>query len=620
MSSPDLIDLIDLDDAPRPFDGWSVGLALPPKWTVSQWSDAKRYIARGTGPEPGRWRTARTPFLAEPMDAITDPDVEIVVLMCSSQVGKTELLINVAGYYIDQDPAPLLFVLPSLELADSFSTKRFAPTIEATPALLERIGRHAARDSSTTIREKSYPGGDLVFAGANSPASLASRPRRVVLFDEIDKYKHNIGHDGDPIEQGIQRTQNFWNRKIVLASTPTLKDLSAIEHWYGRSDQRRFLVDCHDCGHPQPLEWETDKGGEHKERRVTWEPGRPETAFYSCAACGSVWDQHQVWEASKRGRWQATAPEVQRIRGYHWGTLYSSWVTMEQLARQWEDSEGKPEKEQTFVNLKLGLTYNPTKSASTTVQQLMDRREDYAPDRLPEGVLLITCFTDVQQDRFETQWLGFGVNEQKWVVDYVVTPADPTSVSDWDRLDADVLSRRFRLASGETIAPEAYGVDAGYLQIKAMEFVRTRKAAFRPFFAVKGVNGFGRGLWAESEQRFKLNAKLYLSGVDDGKTMTYRDLAVIEPEPRVRFPAHLQKSYFEMLLSERVKITYKAGRPKPEWFLPSGKRNEALDTFVGCVAVRHAISVDFEARRRARTAERKPASAGYASLAQAFAT
>ena len=596
-------------------DGWTLGLALPPRLTVSQWADSKRVLARGTGPEPGRWRTDRTPWLREPMDAFTDPDCAIVVLKFSSQTAKTEALINVAGYFVDQDPAPQLFVLPTLELADSFSTKRFTPTVDETPSLVSRIGRHAARDTSTTIREKAYPGGDIVFAGANSPASLASRPRRVVLFDEIDKYKLNIGHDGDPIDQGIQRTQNFWNAKIGVASTPTIAGLSLIDEWFEKSSRGFFQIPCHHCGAEQPLEWETDRGGGDKERRIIWTAGLPETARYVCAHCAELLDDRQIQIAVQHGRWVHAAPERRKIRGYYYNTIGSPWVTLAKLAEQWEASEGRPEKEQTFYNLKLGLSYNPTKEAQTTVEQLLARREDYGPERLPDGVLIVTAFVDVQRDRFEVGYVGFGAGEEKWVIDHQVVPADPTDPQDWERLDAGFLQRRFAHALGGELGIEAVGVDAGYLQQRVLDFVRERRAAFRSIYAVKGAEGFGRPLWKESDEKFKLGAKLYISGIDDGKTVTYSELAIVEPRPRIHFPRHLQRGYFEQLISERIKIEYRAGRPRPSWHLPSGRRNEVLDCFVGCQAVRCAVSVDIETRRAQLSGTSKPMDfAGLATL------
>lgn len=585
--------------APRPDvgSGWQLGLELPPRQTVSQWADARRFVAQGTGPEPGRWRTARTPYMREPMDAFNDPDTEIVVLEWSSQVGKTELLINVAGYYIDQDPAPQLFVMPTLELADSFSTKRFTPTIEASPSLLDRIGRTQTRDASNTIREKSYPGGDIVFAGANSPASLASRPRRIALFDEIDKYKANIGADGDPIKQGFQRTQNFWNRKKGLAGTPTIEGLSAIDSWYNRSDQRRYHVPCQGCGIFQALEWE----------HVVWQRGKPDTARYRCPDCETLLDQRQVQIAVRHGHWEPAQP-FRGIAGFQVWAIYSPWVTMAELVAEWEDAEGKPGEEQTFFNLKLGRTYNSSKAAATTPEQLHARREDYGPASdgsytVPDGVLLITAHVDVQRDRWECQYIGWGAGDEKWVLDLAKHYADTSVPGNWHAMEAVLIARRFRHPSGAELAVETVAVDAGFQQQLVLEFVREARSAFKPYYAVRGVPGEGRPIIRESQERFKLGAKLHLVGVDDGKTALYNELATA-PDPdvpgsgyRVHFPRHLDLEYFQQLVTERVKVEFVNGFPRRKWVNPSGKRNEALDTFVGAMAARYAISVDYEHRR-----------------------
>jgi phage terminase large subunit GpA-like protein len=598
--------------AARDACGWRLGLELPPKLTVSQWADAERMIAAGTGPEPGRWRTDRTPFLRGPMDAVCDPDVHTVVLMMSSQVGKTEVAINVLAYFIAQDPAPVMLVLPDLGMAESFSKNRLGPTIEATPALLDRIGRHQSRASATTILEKSFPGGDVVLSGANSPASLASRPRRVVICDEIDKYKASIGHDGNPIKQAFQRTQNFWNAKRVLASTPTIEGLSEIQAWFERSDRRFFEVPCHECGVFQALTWE----------QVRWHRGSPSSARYHCEHCDAAWDQRQVHLAVRHGHWSARGPFT-GVAGFHIWSIYAPWVTMEDLVAEHEDSEGKPAEEQTFVNLKLGRTYNPTKEARTTPADLLARREDYSHDRLPDDVLLITAFTDVQGDRFETTFCGWGHADEKWVVDHQVIWGDTSTPQMWARLDVEVHSRTFRHPSGHTLWPEAIGVDAGYLQQAVLNYVRERREAFRPFFAVKGVEGAGRPLWRESAERFKMGAKLHLSGTDDGKTALYSELAVgMDAETRqrwrVHFPATLDLGYFEQLVSERVKIEFRGGRPVRRWIPAGGKRNEALDCLVGCMAVRQTLAVDYVGRRQQMLGQAK--TADYSKIADLFAT
>lgn len=592
--------------------GWVLGLERPPRLTVSKWADEHRFIAQGTSPEPGRWNTDRAPWTREPMDAVNDPDVDTLVLEWSSQVAKTEVLINVAGYYIAQDPSPQLFVLPDLGLADSFSRSRFTPTVEASPALLERIGRSRSRDSGVTILEKGYPGGDIVFAGANSPASLASRPRRIVAFDEIDKYKAAIGNDGDPIKQGFQRTQNFWNRKKLLASTPTLEGASAIDDWFKRSDQRYYEVPCPKCGSTQSLEWE----------QVKWERGKPETARYHCGhsdpetgeLCDAVWDQRELYLAVRKGFWRARQP-FNGIAGFHIWAIYSPWVTMEDLAKEWEDSEGKPGEEQTFVNLKLGRCYNPTKKSRTTPKELFDRKEDFGPVdggyTVPDGVLLVTVGVDVQSDRFEAQYIGWGVDETKWVLDYVVHYDDPTDRQSFVRMEAAALQRVFKHPRGGDLLIEAVAIDAGYLQQDVIEFVREARAAWKPYYATKGKDGPGRPVIIESKEKFKRDAKLHIVGVDDGKTQTYANLAARPDEQgngayRVHFAKHLEMSYFEQLVSERVKIEYIAGRAVRKWVLPSGKRNEALDTFVLAMAARFALpGIDYHARAQARAGEAK---------------
>lgn len=586
--------------------GWRLGFDLPPKMTVSEWADQHRHIAKGTGPEEGRWRTERAPFQREPMDAFNDLANDVIVLKMSSQVGKTEILINASCYFIDHEPAPQMLVMPDLGNAEDFSRVRFQRTIEVSPRLLDLIGEQRTRAGDNTLLAKTYPGGDIVFAGANSPASLASKPRRIVICDEINKYKRNIGQDGNPIFQAFQRTENFWNARKAVASTPTVKGLSEIDIWFDKSDKRHFEVPCPHCGQHQVLLWDSerddDHGGKIKERRVVWPKGEPRKAEYSCAHCGQVWTEQERHLAVKRGRWRAHAP-FKGIAGFYLNALYSPWVTLAKLAKQWEDAEGDPTEEQAFVNLKLGLAYDPSKGAESTVEELLNRREKYGPDpasglyagtfTVPEPVVLVTVFVDVQGDRFEVQYLGWGPNEEKWVLDYRVLYGDPTDPMAWQKLDMELLRLSFAHPLGGELEIAAVGVDAGNWQQVVMNFVTEQSNAFRPFYAIKGVPGMARPLFVVSSDKFKMGAKLYLSGVDDGKAMVHQELAR-RPDPktgeggyRVHFPHHLEQSYFEMLLSERVKIEYKAGRAVPRW-IKVKPRNEAFDTFVGCVAVRHS--------------------------------
>ena len=121
------------------------------------------------------------------MDAITDETIREVWVMKSAQVGWTEILNNVIGFHVHQDPAPMLLVQPTLEMAEAFSKDRIATLARDTPRLRNKILDPRSRNSGNTILHKAFPGGHLTMAGANSLAGLASRPIRVVIFDEVDR-------------------------------------------------------------------------------------------------------------------------------------------------------------------------------------------------------------------------------------------------------------------------------------------------------------------------------------------------------------------------------------------------------------------------------------------------
>lgn len=197
---------------------WSTAFfrALRPKsrLTVSEWADKYRHVAPGTSPEPGPWRTSRVPYLREPMDVIGDADTETVVMQCSSQIGKSEMQLNVMGYFTDQEPSPQLMIYPTVEAAEAFSKERIDPTFKYSPGLKNKLregkeGRGAAKKSSTTIRMKHYAGGYVALVGANSPAGLASRPIRILLADEIDRY--GVTQEGPIGEAGIPQYEQIDN-------------------------------------------------------------------------------------------------------------------------------------------------------------------------------------------------------------------------------------------------------------------------------------------------------------------------------------------------------------------------------------------------------------------------
>ena len=120
--------------------------------------------------EPGQWDTSRAEYLRGVMDAISDPTVTRVVVAKGSQVGYTECLGNIIGFHIDQDPAPILVVQPTVEMAEAWSKDRLAPMIRDTPCLAGKVQSPLTRDSGNTLARRSSP-----VAGWRSSAPTVRR-------------------------------------------------------------------------------------------------------------------------------------------------------------------------------------------------------------------------------------------------------------------------------------------------------------------------------------------------------------------------------------------------------------------------------------------------------------
>ena len=143
------------------------------------------------------------------MAAALRHDTHTVSVMAGTQIIRTEVLINVASYFVAQDPSSILFVQPTQSAAENFSKERFAPTVAVTPQLRDLVETPRSRDSENTITHKDYPGGSLDFVGANSPTDLSSRPKRIILCDEIDKYPISAGSEGDPLKLAEERASTY---------------------------------------------------------------------------------------------------------------------------------------------------------------------------------------------------------------------------------------------------------------------------------------------------------------------------------------------------------------------------------------------------------------------------
>ena len=311
----------------QPFSIHEVGAAamLPPRdILVSQWADENRVLTGGAAAERGQWRTR--PYQRGPMDVLSPSHpCRQVVLWSAAQLLKTEVLLNFIGFIADVDPGPVLVVEPRTEDAKALSKDRVAPMFRARRRCAGR-SRPSSRATQTTPRCTrcfANGAGHITFTGAISPSGLAMRPIRYALLDEVDRYPASAGTEGDPVSLAIQRTAEFaHNKKIVMASTPTIKGISRIELAWRESDQRDYFVPCPKCGHFQVLVF-----GDGTGPGLVWPEGKPEEAMYRCAGCRELIPHHQKAWMVERGEYRAQNPSSP-IPGFRLSQLISpkkSW-------------------------------------------------------------------------------------------------------------------------------------------------------------------------------------------------------------------------------------------------------------------------------------------------------
>ena len=527
------------------------------------------------------------------LDAANEAGVWRIVFMTGAGVGKTSVIDAILGYFSTQDPSPILAVLPTLVEARGYSIERLSPMIAETPTLREIFGTPRSRDADNTLLHKDFPGGYLALAGANSAASLQRRHVRIVLCDELDSFPPDADGEGDPADLAVQRAARFeWNRLIIFAGTPTIEGASRLERAFAESDQRRFWIPCTRCSEFQVLRFE----------QVKWTNRDPSTARYVCEACSYPMNDAErltaIREAESRGGgWRAERPFA-GTAGFHIWEAYAT-SSLAGLVAEWLEKQKAKTSLQTFVNKKLGqLWRDEEQGEGVDWLSLKSRAEDYPligdPDFvLPEGVLLVVAGVDVQNDRIAVQVLGFGRGEECWVLLWHEIEGDPIDDARWAELDSLTLNRQLPHPLGGHVAVRSQAVDTGGLRTQAAyNYCRQRPTRV---VAVKGSSQAGRPVIAGrpapqdvswSGRKIPKGVLLWTVGTDTAKSEIYARIGLTRnddgsfPSRYVHFSNRLPDQYFEQVVSEKLRTKFKAGVPYLEWYLPPGKRNEALDTFV----------------------------------------
>jgi phage terminase large subunit GpA-like protein len=576
-------------------EGFADGLKPIPLLTVSEWADGNRFLSSESAAEPGPWRTLRTPYLREIMDDLSpNSAVQEVIAMKGVQLGFTEGGLNVVGCYVDIAPCPIMYVMPTIEMSKGISESRIDPMIDMSPSLKRRVKPSRSRDSGNTKFTKRFAGGVLVLSGANSAASLRSRPVKLLVLDEVDAYPMSVDNEGSPIALAEKRTSTFGSkRKIYKLSTPTVQGQSVITTEFEKTDQRRFFVPCPHCGQKQHLQFENLK----------WEEKDYSSVLYFCEGCGCGIEERFKPRMLEAGEWIVTAPDNRNNyrKGYHINSLYSplGWLGWSDIAEQWEDAQNDVNKMRVFVNTILGEAYRE-KGEAPAWENLFNRREQYKINSVPVEVGFITAGVDVQKDRLELELVGWCRNKRSYSIDFRVLVGDTSAQAVWDQLAA-VVSETWTRADGLDIPLRLMAVDTGYNTQHVYNFCRrfdvTRVIPVKGKDTQQMMIAPPRQVDVTRSGKKLGRVKVWHVGVSVIKSELYgwlrqeRDETGNAPYGFCHFPEY-EPNYFRGLTAEELQMKMNSRGYRVYQWVKKYDRNEPLDCRVYARAAASVVGLD----------------------------
>lgn len=561
------------------------GLKPLPKTSVSNWADNHRMLSSGISAEPGKWKTSRAPYQKDIMNAFTEPGIHRVVVKSSSQIGKSDMMNNVIGRFAHLDPCAIMMIQPTIDMAQDYSKTRIAPMIRDTKVLNNLFYDVKSRDANNTILSKVFPGGRLIMCGANSPAGLASRPIRILLADEVDRFPDSAGTEGDPVDLAAKRMTTFWNSCMGLFSTPTNEGSSRIDEEYLAGTQEEWQHKCPNCGEYHLLR-HIDMTVDYKEIKT---PSGKKTVIvndvkWRCPHCGFSFSEKEMKQTPQKYISRNVDALKNGIRSFFVNGFTSPWMTWSKIMREWLEAKGDPEREKVIMNTVFGESYKQ-KGAFEDEQIFLRRRESYGAE-LPNGVLLLTAAIDTQDNRLEYEVVGWGKEEECWGIRKGIVLGAPNQARTWKEID-NILDKTYHFADGKGLKVVRTFIDSGGHYTSDV-YNYCQKNFHKQRFAIKGRGGPGIPLIYKIAKANNAKAPLILLGVDDGKQQIMDRLSIDSPGPLYfHFPQDegikelsnrgYDDLYFKGIISEHKKVYKRNGVLREVWETTKNVRNEPLD-------------------------------------------
>lgn len=564
--------------------------------TVTEWAEKYAYISKLDGPEPGKYTVNRTPYIKRPQDCMTIGNgIHKVVLMFGAQLGKSQTVKNFVSYIVHHSPSPTMVVLPSIEEAKNYVKDRINSTFEETPVLKEMLKGIAKHKNS--ILNKEIGSTSLAFTGASSSKGLASKPKQNLILEEVDRMPLDVNGEGSPVELAIARTKNFFLRKIFMTSTPTDENWSVVYKHFLEGTQEYYFIPCPHCDGKQMLKWPNLRYKTYDEKKKVI---IPESVYYECVFC-----HKEIYENSKQkmledGEWVAhNLNPIKGVVSFQLSSLYSpnGWMNWQDICQKWLDCQNSVEAKKSFYNTVLGEVYRDNNSSINADYLLKKQlKETFKQGQINHQIIALTAAVDVQENRLAFMLIGWGKNEEAWLIRYHEFLGDVANDEDvWKQMKNEVYKEHIH-PSGIKIPVRYCAIDTGGSNTqKTYDFVSKHS---EKFLAIKGSSHKQSTLMSKPHKMdihykskvYKKGVDLYMLGTEIAKEELYsrykKEWTEDNPGHYLHLPVDLDYSVLEMLTSEKKLLVYKNGYPVYEWKKKAEHPNEAFDTLVYnyCVA------------------------------------
>lgn len=549
----------------------SESLKFPEDKPISDWMQESIYLAPKVSSNPGFFDISLTPYLKEIFDAFANDDVRIITIKKPTQTGLTLSILMLMGYILDQRPANSLVVSPTRKMAEELSTERFLQILKDSPVLAKYITKNAKDITKLTYKFKSC---NFHFTWASSATELASKAKKYLFMDEIDKYAEEIKNEADPISLAMERLKTYPDSKVVFASTPTTSFNNISKKFY-ESNQMYYHCMCPKCEQYQELDFYQIK--KPKEEMLDIDIKNNQPCWYECIYC-----QHHIVESEKfnfinTGKWVAKQPEITHHKGFHITGIMSPFMSFSDILFEFLDAKhsGDMSKMKNFTNSIIGEYFEEGIEKVEVGEDCIDF--DLKRNYVNDDCAFLLAGIDVQENRFYYTIYSFNFNNRINLIDYGVAQST-------EEVEDRVLNRVFITPTNRAKKLNKAAIDSRY---KTQEIYKLCEKYKNLLIPIKGDKYYNENIHYKFLPAYRDDRGKGIPGMLDYallQTVYYKDMLFhnLFAKNVIKFHEETTIDFINHLNSEHKTLSKKGQRYEYK-LKKNQKRNDFLDCTVYCI-------------------------------------